>query len=509
MNRHRPLILFVAAAGLVLAAAPLAAQPHPSHERGFDPAKVYQFGDLDSVNLLNGNLAVSIPIGPDYPVGGTLSYRLTLVYNSKVWDFVEAYYQGQPKSKALPERLSNAGMGWTLSLGRLLDPADPINDYEGDPWVYVSPDGSQHLFYASLGSPSGTGCGGTCYSRDSSYIRMRRLSATQRVLDLPDGSSHTFAKVSNTSEWRLTGIRDRFEAPTTRDLDVTYSLNGLTWTLTDKHGRVQKVIFEADPSGRYPRRLKRIELTAFAGTSPAVYQLSYLLPQSIKVSCASNFPGWTNVSVPLLSTLTLPDGSSFGMTYNHPTDGGDCRARGALRSLTLPTGGAIEYSYRLHTLPIMGCSYREWHSYSAGIATRRFRDAAGADLGPWNYSSQLSPSPATGSYSCDRRAFVPPSEQVAVTVVTPLLDKTVSYFSVWPGAEFPVTTGFDRDDYGQPFSKLPAVDGSGTRYLSTEVYDCDTAGGNCGSLGFLSLGTATRMQSTTLCGLLIPQVGTS
>jgi hypothetical protein len=63
------------AAGLVLTAALLAttslpAQQHPSHERGFDPEKVYQLGDLDSVNLLNGNVAITLPLGLSFPVGG-------------------------------------------------------------------------------------------------------------------------------------------------------------------------------------------------------------------------------------------------------------------------------------------------------------------------------------------------------------------------------------------------------------------------------------------------------
>src|SRR5262249_47584894 len=81
-------------------AASLPAQQHPSHERGFDPEKVYQLGDLDSVNLLNGNVAITIPLGLSFPVSGQISYGLTLVYNSKVWDFQEMFFQGIPRSQA-------------------------------------------------------------------------------------------------------------------------------------------------------------------------------------------------------------------------------------------------------------------------------------------------------------------------------------------------------------------------------------------------------------------------
>ena len=48
---------------LLLLAVPLGAQDHPAVERGFAADKLYQLADLDSVNLMNGAVAVRIPIG--------------------------------------------------------------------------------------------------------------------------------------------------------------------------------------------------------------------------------------------------------------------------------------------------------------------------------------------------------------------------------------------------------------------------------------------------------------
>lgn len=466
----------------------LVAQPYPSLERGFSPEKIYQLGGLDSINLMNGNLVLKVPIGSAYPVGGGLSYGLSLVYNSKAWDFQETYYQGQPYSQALPDRLSNAGMGWSLSLGRLIDPTHPVNDYAPGRWVYIGPDGAEHLFYAGLQTvgPAGVDpcASGACYSRDGSYLRLTTVSSTQRVVEHPDGTRHFFQLFTNpdlTQEWRITAIRDRFEDGLA-DVAVSYSADANTWTITDKHGRTQKVVFGADPSGRYPRLLQRVELSSFGGAAPAVYSFSYLPPQNVAVPCSSTLPFWSSVSVSLLSSVFLPDGTSYGMQYYHPTDGGDCRARGVISDLFLPTRGKLHYTYRLHTLPVKGCSYRSWHSYTAGIATRQLLDAAGGDAGTWTYSSVLSPSPwPTTAYVCDdgRTPFRPPSEELQVTVVTPLLDKTVHFFSVFPGTEFPSTSSFDERDYGLPFSKLPAADSTGTRFLSTQAYNCDPAGANC------------------------------
>ena len=50
---------------------------------------------------------------------------------------------------------------------------------------------------------------------------------------------------------------------------------------------------------------------------------------------------------------------------------------------------------------------------------------------------------------------------------------------MFPGTEFPSTTVFDQKDHGLPFSKLPMADSTGTRFLSTQVFQCDAAGANC------------------------------
>ena len=49
--------------------------PTPAMERGFNPDNVYEIGEIDQVNLFNGNLTAAIPLGPSYQVGGGFSYR--------------------------------------------------------------------------------------------------------------------------------------------------------------------------------------------------------------------------------------------------------------------------------------------------------------------------------------------------------------------------------------------------------------------------------------------------
>jgi len=64
----------------------LLAQTHPNLARGFEPGKAYLVGDLDVVNLFNGGLSLTVPLGPSFPVGGGFSYSFRLTYSSQVWD---------------------------------------------------------------------------------------------------------------------------------------------------------------------------------------------------------------------------------------------------------------------------------------------------------------------------------------------------------------------------------------------------------------------------------------
>ena len=127
------LVLSVAAA-----AGALGQVQEDPHERGFHPDKLYQFDNIDSVDLSSGSLGLTIPIGPRYPAGGGLSYGLTLTYSSNVWDFEERIgqilcgnmidqYCAITYKKATPNIVSNAGMSWLLSLGWLGDPDTPDN----------------------------------------------------------------------------------------------------------------------------------------------------------------------------------------------------------------------------------------------------------------------------------------------------------------------------------------------------------------------------------------------
>lgn len=157
MSYRRTLLsLATLAAGLLLvplcALAVMPGDPNEaeSNSRGFDPSKVYGSFDIDHVDLFSGSLRITIPIGQEYPVDGALSYGLTLVYNSSVFSYHPIPEDGGEVSEAVPNPLSNAGLGWMVTFGRLIPPDTDVLNEDLDHWLYVAPDGGQHMLYDTL-----------------------------------------------------------------------------------------------------------------------------------------------------------------------------------------------------------------------------------------------------------------------------------------------------------------------------------------------------------------------
>lgn len=308
MRMHASVLLLF----LALAFPALLAAEYPSKERGLTADTAYQMGEVDHVNLFNGNLSITLPIGRQYPLGPSLSYGLVLSYNSNVWDY-------RPKDcfdpinqvridYVLPEpsARSNGGVGWELHLGRLLEPNQlPMND--GGEWIYLAGDGSQHAFYSELHPGSGTQAN-TLFTSDGSYLRLRYFqsgdtkckpvdgdSGVCRLVESPDGSVREFRNFLG--EWKLTRLHDAFG----NWLDISYS--GNTWTLSDIHGRSHTLIFQGN-------LLSQVKLSGPNGTTstytPSYTQTSIKRQNYTKPTCAPVDHG-NDISVALLTGVEQPD----------------------------------------------------------------------------------------------------------------------------------------------------------------------------------------------------------
>jgi len=455
---RRPLLAFL----LVLTPATLhAGLQHPNIERGFAADKAFQVGDIDNVNLFNGNLVLTIPIGHPYPAGAGLSYGLTLTYNSKLWDFEEICYPppGGCRTRAFPMADANAGLGWQLQLGRLVPPRTPPRN-PSEYWMYLSPDGGEHLFYRTLHNTDPRS-EFLRYTRDGSYLRLT-VGGTEKTVEFPDGAVHSFD-----SSGRLKRIEDRHGNAVT----VTYSVPGGAddelWTLTDSFQRRQRVYLQYRfLDGVQVLTVDRVELEEFANTT-ATYRFTYE-QAAVERPCPWNDDAGQSsfALVPLLTGVELPDGSSYSTSVAdyHLDRSNGCRKPGALASVQLPTLGSVEWrwgTYRFATGEATPGSTvpPRLLDKSLGVKRRRLFNAADTLVGEWTYEPVL------------EQIFGEEPVEMTNTVTTPLGDVTVHYFSAYLGGNTSVPEA-ECSYYGLPFSARRG-DGGG-RFLSRQVFDGGT-----------------------------------
>jgi hypothetical protein len=490
------------------------AQTHPNVEKGFAADKMYQFGDVDHVNLLNGNLSLTIPIGGSTPVSDHLSLSLTLVYNTKLWTAISKPYNvgGQTGRAPLytPERRSNAGLGWTLTLGRLLDPSETdVNSIINGTtqFAYMSPDGSDRLFYGTLHDGE-TASAGVLYSRDNTYLRLSNAGAG-KTLESPDGTIREFQSypdtIANTTcptppcpsytRWRLTTIRDRFG----NHIDISYSTPG-QWRITDQYGRLTVVHFSAhasDVDAEYLQQVSSVEVPKQGGGT-ASYGFNYEgvddpnNPQDkwLKTgACGVPHPDTpVGYRLPLLKSLALPDDTAYAFTYTGPiadtlanlpqVNNTDYCTAGGIESVTLPTKAKISYDYDAYELPLLPCD-DDALAASSGIKTRKVHDPLNTDNDQtWHYTvaGVQSLTYLGGRTTCPGPIPVDagPSEYINTVTVSTLAEsvaqKTRYYFSVYHG-KLADANGTTVHDYGLPFSRIHPFDTTKKLFLSTEVLD--------------------------------------
>jgi RHS repeat-associated protein len=427
---------------LLALAAPSWADVHPNTAGGFPVDQSFHVGDIDNVNLFNGALTVTIPIGPSYPVNGGFSYSLKLVASSNPWIFqtVHTPINGVDTTfiQANPNPCSNAGLGWRVSLGRLNPPCqvpDANNVLPGP--VYQDEMGTDHVFYPTLhaGDPEDapvTGINDMEYTRDGSYLRLKVYASGFQEVEFPDGMVRKFDSTGMPIE-----IRDAFS----NWLHITYPTTSTNWVLTDSQGRTYTLYFTSLASVQV---LDHVVLTAFGGAT-ATYQFTYST-QTIGRGCPNTDVNHTlaqgpSVFVPILTGVTLPDSSTFQMPLSSyitalPADGMCTVSGGNLLGITLPTLGRMEWTWQTFHFHA-GSSGKIQLQSNPGVATRTMRNAAGSVLGTWTYTQF----PTQPSFT---------QNEVTTTVTDPLGNRIVNYFSSSVDANF---TGWSTYDYSLPFTR--------------------------------------------------------
>jgi YD repeat-containing protein len=475
--------------GLLLAALPLTAQLHPNLERGFAAEKAYQIGDIDHVNLFNGNLTLTIPLGTTLNISEQLSLNLTATYNSKLWEMqtVPGVPGGAPPQfpRQRPDRFSNAGFGWLVSLGRLIGPAETdVNP--GGSFRYQGADGGIHDFFFNL-HPNDAITTGVSYTRDGSYIRLRK-SGSDYFIEFPDGVSQEYREWTDGSiiRYRLHATRD----PRGNYYVVDYGTAN-EWRIRDQYDRLIVVTFDSTPVTakaydykNFETAIKTITFPGFDGTT-STYTFEYEANDVRRGYCGQqeNTADDPYVAAPFLKKITLSHGAAVVGAYEAaydlslvapvkgtPTE--SCRA-GTILSMKLPTQATVRWTYQDYFMP-GDCRSELTSDMTTGLATRIFDSPgtgafAGEADATWTYTLARTPETGDGVLCKESYHPQPPPGEMTNTVTSPAGDQTVHYFSIWPLGRDAGPNGEIAKEFGLPFSRRRASSDDATRFLSSKI----------------------------------------
>ncbi|MCU1347445.1 MAG: hypothetical protein JWO56_475, partial [Acidobacteria bacterium] len=535
---------------LTFASVSVFAQQHENVAKGFAADQVYHFNGLDQINLFNTSLNVSAPIGQSFHVGGgPINYSLALHYSGNNWGTVtnegvrwntehsmweQVFYATHVpfQYNSASEINWNAGMGWNLSLGKLIPPGQ-------DPcvcWVYESEDGAKHDFFSTLHETNTNEVANSpldvsrdtpiMYTSDNTYLRMTKVYTDEpggrmarfREIEFPDGTIRRFSTAGD-----LVEIRDRFLNKVTvtsitaqqdgtflQTLDDGIRQTRITYIRIDTPGTaafvtslfllvksIDQPAFNTTTSGPAPRAITTFHygvdannIISYApGALDGAALISRRFPDRAPQDCRVGIT--PSVQVPILTSVTLPDGTSFEMRYDlgdngvsfnkngtdadtqtcvdaaHPMGQWAVKAgfSGNLTSLRLPTLGSIEWDYHTIAFPAEGAvsHYRMEDDYnliavkelvlssSAGVRERRERAPDGTLLSRKTYES---------------RYYKRATNDTAYALLTTLkswtgfdaagnggsvVSRNVNYFSVGVDAGGYAHTG----EYSLPFTRYP------------------------------------------------------
>ncbi len=281
------------------------------NKEGFSPFREYSsLMPAESIDPFTGNLVIKLtPI--ELPQRGGRTFSLNLVYNSKI--FVN---QGRSQLK----ENSMVGIGWSLSMGRLIAPLS------SSPVIEMA-DGSTHACNTADNGPWKT----------AEFWTLVKDSSTKFTLTTTDGTKYIYEKQGNntvkvdnqypnTDEYfPLTQIVDTYNNQTTITYEVKSTISGdqaAISTISDSRGQIAS--FQYSDAGNDVWKLDRIDVNG--RPFDFIYSYPYEDGHSKKYK--------------LLTKFTAPGGQEW--QFNYYAGSID---KFLLHNMSTPNGAKVEYTY--------------------------------------------------------------------------------------------------------------------------------------------------------------------
>ncbi|MGD0061666.1 MAG: hypothetical protein ABSD58_19840, partial [Verrucomicrobiia bacterium] len=359
------------------------AQLTTAEEKGLPSNSVFSGGDVDVVNLQNGNLHISIPIvSSAQRGGGTTKYAFefdTLSWTKNWNPFSPCTPSCNPPGLYIPALNTSVASGWRLTSpfnwrvqftnSGLINCGTTQQSYEQlTNWVIIDPQGTQHALplRQEIGSYSclGQTLAGPALDGSGLYY-----DSQAQIIYTKDGAQISVSNGGNPVATLYGGpLSDR---------------NGnLSSSTSDTLGR------SLVTSGNGPNGSTTLTTYDSAG-NPLVFQVDYQTVAVTSDICAATGGNYnctdytTQMSFP--AKLTLPTGKAYVFKYANNTPGD-------LIEMDLPTGAVITYQYADFYQPKFIFRSPESNYVGGRAVTKRTVTVNGQ-----SYSWTYAPGPAQGT----------------------------------------------------------------------------------------------------------------
>jgi hypothetical protein len=365
------------------------AQISSTLEEGMKPYQTYEGGDIDSINMVNGTLALHIPL-ISYPQrGGKIHFGFSLQYhNTQLAPGIACMGVWVGTTLTCGPYVSNYGLyapGYGQSSSPtgnqlLILPDLPViyNASTSSPYQVVEPDNATHELVAPSSAPY--------YQRSNDTTGYQYLQTgnygsfgTGFLWDR-QGTKYSMANGAPTAITDVSGN--------------TVGANGLSWT--DTLGRSIPTFAAAQQTSDFGGCTGSIATSsAYLWTLPgptggtsqfkvcmAQFPLSYAVPgctgtQTGAGLCTQTTSG-TNLEI---QSIVLPNSTAWTFEFN---------SNGDLYQITLPTGGSISYTWTYTTGGCVGTTQSpqaagySFPNYGRAVTSRTVTDQTGSHT--WAYT---------------------------------------------------------------------------------------------------------------------------
>jgi RHS repeat-associated protein len=407
------------------------AQSSPNLENGWKPFGSYDGTKLDTVNVMNGNLMLHLPIMPDVPQRGSLKISYSLYGTSKDWQVSCFFNQNTQKMQcSWVKGGGSIGLRMTpgdLTIHRTLDKqftgGQGNTTFAAYGYTIISPDGATHQVHGVAGTEDVNG--------EPTEFDSTDLSGYHLILSIADGAYPTiltqatvidregnqyqgsFGPTTGCGRFQFAGLSAPGGHPPPFDDapagDLYCSQVAYVTLVTDSNGNQISIHGPLNPNpttdtlGKTPAVAALTPTSDYSGCvsshpfySAAIY--NYIDPNGVQqqikactaeisIQTAFNQPNpyapsvmvgeavtGGNVHVAPIVSVVLADGTRWTFDYDN---------YGLLTYVGMPTGGSISYIWT--TIDFSTCDITNVTKRSRAVATRTLNDGQGHTY-QWHYT---------------------------------------------------------------------------------------------------------------------------